>query len=163
MKKAISLVTMMTFSMLVHATERGDVAPGFELPRLSGSGTVTLSDFAGKVVFIDFWASWCAPCRDSLPLLDRLHASLAARGFAVLAVNIDEDIDAGRRFLETYAVGYTVLSDQAGRVAASYDLVTMPTSFLVDRNGIVRYVHQGFRTADIDGIRRRVEHELEVN
>ena len=155
MNKLIILATI-SFCVLAYATERGDAAPDFELPELSGNGTVVLADYAGKVVLIDFWASWCAPCRDSLPLLARLHATLADRGFEVLAVNLDEDPDDARRFLLTYPVGYTVLSDQAGHVAESYGLKTMPTSFLVDRRGIVRYVHEGFHATDIEKIRSQI-------
>ena len=152
MKKLI-ILTAILLCAPAYPTERGDVAPSFESPELFDNGTVALADYAGKVVLIDFWASWCAPCRDSLPLLSRLHAALVDRGFEVLAINIDEDLDDGRRFLTTYPVGYTVLSDQAGGVAKSYGLTTMPTSFLVDRRGIVRYVHKGFDAGDIEKIR----------
>ncbi len=164
MNKAIGLVTtLLLCSSLVHAIEPGDAAPGFELPRLAGNGTAALGDYAGKVVYVDFWASWCAPCRESLPLMNQLRATLLDRGFEVLAVNVDEDADEGRRFLETYAVDYTVLSDQAASVAAAYGLVTMPTSFLVDKNGIVVYVHKGFKAADVARIRKLIEDELDGN
>ncbi len=161
MNKLIILLVTISVCAPAYPTERGDVAPGFESPELFGNGTVALADYAGKVVFIDFWASWCAPCRDSLPLLSRLHATLVDRGFEVLAINIDEDLDDATRFLETYPVGYTVLSDRAGRVAKAYGLAIMPTSFLVDRRGIVRYVHKGFDAADIEKIRAQIVRELE--
>lgn len=171
MTKLIILTTMMamiSFCASAYATERGDVAPGFELPALSGdrpSGDrmVALADYAGKVIYIDFWAAWCAPCRDALPLLDRLHRTLVDRDFEVLAVNLDEDPGDGRRFLVTYPVGYTVLSDPTGRVAKRYSLKTMPTSFLVDRSGVVRYVHKGFHAADIEKIRSWILRELEAD
>ena len=175
MTKLIILTTMVatiSFYASAYATERGDVAPGFELPALSGDRLsddrlsdriVALADYAGKVVYIDFWAAWCAPCRDALPLLDQLHRTLVDRDFEVLAVNLDEDPGDGSRFLVTYPVGYTVLSDPTGRVAKRYSLKTMPTSFLVDRSGVVRYVHKGFHAADIEKIRSRILRELEAD
>lgn len=147
---------MMLCTTSILALESGDPAPPFVLPALEGSKTIRLIDYKGKVVYLDFWASWCGPCRVSLPLLSQLHQQLNARGFEVVAVDVDENPEDGRRFLEKFPVSYTVASDPTGLYASQYELIGMPSAFLIDRQGNVRIVHQGFKKGDIDKIREQV-------
>jgi len=158
--KSLAIVGL-SLCLSAQAADSGDIAPSFVLPDIRGTASVSLTDYAGKVVYLDFWASWCTPCRQSLPLLSALHVDLTNRGFEVLAIDIDEDPDDGRRFIETYPVGYTVLSDPDGRVAKRYAVRTMPSSFLIDRSGVVHSVHVGFKEKDMVHIRAQIESLLE--
>ena len=135
----------------------GDTAPNFDLPVLDAAPRhFALANLRGRVVLLDFWASWCGPCRQSFPLYDKLRSELPARDFTVLAVNLDDMIDGPRAFLEEHPVHYTSLADPAGDVARQFGLIGMPSSFLIDRNGIVRARHTGFKPADIDTLRKEI-------
>ncbi len=113
---------------------------------------------AGVVRVIDFWATWCEPCRDQLPALERLRRELGPRGLSVYAVSFDEDQAQIPRFLAVTPVGFHVLWDRGGEVwAPRYDLYRLPTTLLVDRRGIVRFVHEGFDEAIAAEERRQVE------
>ena len=134
----------------------GDPAPAWSAPGLAGGSPVSLAAAKGKVVYLDFWASWCAPCRTSLPILEELRREFPADRFAVVAVNVDREPDAGRRFLEKAKIGYPSASDPEGRIPASFGVETMPTSFLIDERGVIRYVHRGFRKGDVSELRARI-------
>ena len=117
----------------------GNPAPAFELPVFgSESRHITLESLRGKVVLLDFWASWCGPCRQSFPLYEKLHGELPAQDFTLLAINLDEIADGPAAFLFEHPVSYTSLADPAGDVARKFGLIGMPTSFVIDRDGIVR-------------------------
>ncbi|HUP91259.1 MAG TPA: TlpA disulfide reductase family protein [Solimonas sp.] len=134
------------------AVNTGDAAPEVAGPGLLDGKPVKLSALRGKVVLLDFWASWCAPCKVSLPELDALRRELHAMGYAgrfeVLAVNVDTQPADGRRFLETRPVAYPVLSDPAGAAAAAFALPAMPSSYLIGADGRVAAVHSGYRAGD---------------
>ena len=143
------------------ALEQGEAAPAFDAPRLDGAGSVSLAEHRGKVVFLDFWASWCPPCLTSMPQLDRLQTEFRGADFQVLAVNVDRDPDEARRFLASHPVTYPSASDPAGRLPESYEIGTMPTSFLIDREGVIHHVHEGFRRGDLPKLRARIRALLE--
>jgi thiol-disulfide isomerase/thioredoxin len=138
------------------AIEEGRPAPAFELPALSGDGTLSLSDYQGKVVYLDFWASWCAPCVSAMPFLEELRSEFPSARFQVLAVNLDKDPKKGQKFMRKFGVKYPSASDPKGRLPKSFDLQTMPTSYLIDGKGVVRYVHKGFRGKDEEAIRAEI-------
>lgn len=138
------------------AVTPGTPAPGIEAKSLRGPERIRLQDFHGKVVYLDFWASWCAPCRLSLPWMETLRQDFAPAGFEVLAVNVDEDPADGARFLMRFALTYPVLEDPLGAVAAAYDVKEMPSSYLIDRKGVVRMVHAGFNSRDATRLREAV-------
>ncbi len=132
---------------------KGQRAPDFALPTLSGS-RLSLSSLRGKVVVIDFWAQWCEPCKKELPQLEKLSKEFAAKNVVILAVNLDKSKDNAQKLAQQLGLSLPVLLDPAGSVAATYDLPKMPTSFLVDKKGIVRFVHEGFEgSADVDRFR----------
>ena len=141
----------------------GQEAPGFELPRLAGEeGALALTDLRGKVVYVDFWASWCGPCRLSFPLLQVLHEEFGPQGFEVLAVNVDEFEPDALQFLEEIPVTYPVVRDASGATPEVYGVLGMPTGYLIDRQGIVRKVHQGFRKSDGEKLRQEIVELLAV-
>ena len=140
------------------AVEAGDGAPDVVLPLLvdDGSASQSLAALRGKVVYLEFWASWCGPCRVSFPQLEQLRAELGPRGFEVLAVNVDEVEADARRFLQQVPVSYPVVRDASGATPAAYGILGMPTGYLIDRDGLVRLVHQGYRRSDGEALRAQV-------
>ncbi|SJM96349.1 TlpA family protein disulfide reductase [Crenothrix polyspora] len=144
------------FSASIHATEAGQAAPQFALPTLQQDQVVTLSQYSGKVVYIDFWASWCAPCRTSFPLLNKLHKKLKSQGFEIIAINLDEDKTKAAQFLKEIPVGFNVLTDAKGEWADKFVVESMPTSFIVDKLGVVQHVHHGFTANDITELEKKI-------
>ncbi len=136
-------------------------APDFTLPRLDNQQTVRLSDLRGKVVYVDFWASWCIPCALSLPALQQLHDNLAASGFEVLAINLDESPQTARKFIHRFGVTYPILYDAEKTTPQRYQLAGMPTAFLVDRNGKLRVTHKGFRAGDQQKLQQQIQQLLQ--
>lgn len=139
------------------ALEPGDRAPSFSAPSLDGGGNLSLSAYRGKVVYLDFWASWCAPCLTSLPLLEELRGEFSSKDFQILAVNVDQDPAKARKFLERISVHYPSATDPAGRIPESFGIETMPTSFIIDRNGVIRHVQNGFHKSEVDALRSRIQ------
>ena len=139
----------------------GDVAPGFALPVLGGESTRSLSESHGKVRYIDFWASWCPPCRVSVPAIVALQEELGGDRFDVIAINVDERTDDALRFLERHPTNYDSLSDPRGETAEAYSLLGMPTSFVLDPEGRVTLVHVGFKRGDMKAIRAHIVELIE--
>jgi peroxiredoxin len=119
-------------------------APDFTLPSLDGPN-LRLQEQRGRVVMINFWATWCGPCRVEMPHLSRLYEKYRGSGFTVLAVNIDEDPHKAASLAKQLSMRFPVLLDSDKKVSRLYDLGTMPSTILVDRDGRVRYVHRGYR------------------
>jgi cytochrome c biogenesis protein CcmG/thiol:disulfide interchange protein DsbE len=128
----------------VAAVGGGDAAPAFALPTAAGE-TVTLDRLRGKVVYVDFWASWCTPCRRSFPWMNAMHRLYGGKGLAIVAINVDKKrVDADRFLAETPAE-FTVLYDAQGATPAAYAVKGMPSSYLIDANGNVAAIEIGFR------------------
>jgi peroxiredoxin len=111
-------------------------APDFTLKDLNGK-TVSLAAFKGKVVLLNFWATWCPPCRAEMPALNKLHHMLKPRGLEVIAVSTDRSINDIKDFLESHKVDFTVLFDADRNAAKQYRVFSMPTTFLISRSGII--------------------------
>lgn len=138
------------------AIEVGEPAPAITQPALAGDTPHSLGELKGKVVLVDFWASWCSPCLKSLPLYEGLRQEFARADFEILAVNVDEDQADAKAFLETHKVSYPVVHDGAGVVALAYGLKAMPSSYLIDRSGRVHARHAGFKEQDLSELREQV-------
>ena len=138
------------------ALEAGDPAPQWTAPALAGGAPISLAAARGKVVYLDFWASWCVPCRAALPAIEELRKQFPPDAFSVLAVNVDREPEAALRFLAKSPVGYPSASDPEGRIPKTFGLETMPTSYLIDRNGVIRYVHRGFQRGDTAKLREQI-------
>ncbi len=119
-------------------------APDFTLPSLDGPN-LRLQEQRGRVVMINFWATWCGPCRVEMPHLSKLYEKYRGSGFTVLAVNIDEDPHKAASLAKQLGMRFPVLLDTEKKVSRLYDLSTMPSTVLVDRDGRVRFVHRGYR------------------
>jgi len=118
-------------------------APDFSLPDKAGS-SVSLDDFDGQVVLLNFWASWCGPCREEMPLLVELHQRYEALGFTMLGINVEEDSAAADAFLRSVPVSFPILYDRENSVSKLYDVIAMPSTVLIGRDGRVRYIHHGY-------------------
>jgi thiol-disulfide isomerase/thioredoxin len=155
--------TLATFALLTlpwqaFAVKPGEAAPALGMPRLDGAGAkVAVREYRGKVVYVDFWASWCIPCRLSLPTLERLYKQHASRGFVVVGVNKDVRKDDAERFLSRTPVSFVLVDDSDDAAAKAFDVKTMPSGYLVDRKGIVRHVHGGFTKSTADALAEEVE------
>jgi len=129
----------------------GSLAPDFTLQSVDGA-SISLKELRGKVVFIDFWASWCPPCKKEFPEIDRLLKNITDPDFAVLAINVDKKRAHAEDFLSTFKGGLSdrlhVLLDPGATVIPEYNALAMPTSFIIDRAGIIRYIHFGFNESD---------------
>jgi len=120
----------------------GVVTPPLELADLEGKAR-RLADYRGKVVLVNFWASWCAPCRDEMPSIERLRDSLAGRPFTVLAVNVGETEKAAREFLQKMPLKFTILLDKTVQTTRAWGARILPASYLVAPNGAIRYSYFG--------------------
>ena len=134
-----------TFPVKAQTALVGTAAPDFALRSL-GRENVRLSEHLGEVVLINFWATWCGPCRQEMPLLDALYAKYQRAGFVLLGINIDEDREHATEMAQTLKVSYPILFDERKDVARSYQLGTMPLTVIIDREGVVRFVSEGFKS-----------------
>jgi len=133
-----------TVSTLAASSLEGQVAPDFVLRSATGEN-LRLSEYRGDVVLINFWATWCGPCRQEMPLLDDLYGRYQRVGFNLLGVNIDEDSRRAMQMVQELGVKFPVLFDENKEVSKLYEVAAMPVTILVDREGIVRHVHHGYK------------------
>lgn len=143
---------------------RAEVKVGAPFPALASAGLVplsggTLPDTTGKVVLVDFWASWCAPCKASFPMIAKLHQDLAGRGLVIAAVGIDEKPALAAAFIKKLAPPFLTLHDKQQKLVQQVVVPTMPTSYLIGRDGRVRFVHEGFHG---DATDRELRKEIET-
>ena len=147
--KIKSLVIGLIFSVLAATSLAssglaGRPAPDFALKSSSGEN-LRLSEYRGDVVMINFWATWCGPCRQEMPLLDELYSRYERVGFNLLGVNIDDDSNRAMAMINELGVSFPVLFDSRKEVSKMYDVDAMPVTVIVDREGTVRHVHQGYK------------------
>ena len=127
----------------VPAVEVGQVAPALTVRSIDSHQLISLSDYRGKVVYLDFWSTWCAPCRRTMPELEVLRDQFPRDHFEVLGVNVDPAIEDAQRLLAQVPVSYPVGVDTTAQSAATFGVATLPAAFLIDREGIVQHVFRG--------------------
>ena len=156
----LALAVCLSVSHDADAVEVGDSIPALSFPHLAGEASgdlVALTSFKGKLVYIDVWASWCSPCRQSMPILNDWYQEFSDRGFEIVAVNVDEALPDALKFLRKTPVDYPILLDPGAKLPRAFSMVAMPTSYLVGPDGVVLYKHTGFKKSDIDDIRTTIE------
>ena len=121
-------------------------APVFELP--GDTGSISLEQYQNQVVYIDFWASWCVPCKYAFQWLNEMQERYGEDGFKVIGINVDKDKAMAQKFLELVPATFDIAYDPEGKVADLYSLKVMPSSYLIDRDGNLVHAHKGFKTSD---------------
>ncbi len=139
-----AILLIFTASGLASSSLEGQVAPDFVLKSATGEN-LRLSEFRGDVVMINFWATWCGPCRQEMPLLDDLYGRYQRVGFSLLGVNIDDDSRRAMKMVQELGISFPVLFDESKEVSKLYAVEAMPVTILVDREGRVRHVHHGYK------------------
>ena len=132
---------------LAQASEVSGPAPDFTLRSNSGKN-LKLSEFRGQVVLLNFWASWCGPCRQEMPALEKLQKRYGKLGFTVLGVNVEEDSTQAKRMLREIRVSFPILYDTQNTASKLYQVSAMPTTVIIDRDGNMRYLHKGYKGGD---------------
>jgi len=134
-------------------------APDFTLPARGGTN-LSLSQYKGQVVLINFWATWCGPCRQEMPLLDAMYKKYKGMGFTLIGVNVEPDSKGAEKFLQATPVSFPVAFDAESRVSKLYNVQGMPTTVIVDRKGNARVLHKGYRPGDeneyLDQVRKLI-------
>jgi peroxiredoxin len=119
-------------------------APNFNL-RAKDGGEVSLADLQGQVVMVNFWATWCGPCRQEMPHLEALYQRYSDLGFTLLGVNVEADSSGADKFLKETPVSFPILFDPKSEVSKMYDVIAMPSTVIVDREGNMRFIHHGYK------------------
>lgn len=140
--------------------EAGQAAPNCALTSVREGQRIDLRQFRGKVLYVDFWASWCGPCAQSFPFMNRLSHELRGNGLQIVGINLDEEPDDAKAFLSKLPAHFDVAADRDKICAQSFGVKAMPSSYLVDRKGVVRHVHLGFRPGEADKLRTQVQQLL---
>jgi cytochrome c biogenesis protein CcmG/thiol:disulfide interchange protein DsbE len=152
MARSLASIAFLLALLFLAGAARAEVSPGQAAPDFEaatlGHETLKLSSLRGKVVLLDFWASWCEPCKKELPLLSRLAPRLRARGIEIVAVNIDDDPGRAQAFLQQKNIHLTVVADAAKKIVGRWEPPKMPSSYVIDRAGVVRVVNGGFDAGD---------------
>ncbi len=150
----LSLVMLsgVMFSPLTHAAQ--SAAADFNLDGLEGP--VSLSKLKGEVVYLDFWASWCTPCRASFPWMSEMQQRYAKQGLKVVAINLDSEKEKARQFITATHPNFTIAFDPEGSVAEQYEVMGMPSSYLIDRQGKLHSTHIGFRAKDRETLEKSI-------
>lgn len=153
---AVAALLLLIAAPLSHAME---AAPGFNLAGIEGE--VSLAEQQGKVVYLDFWASWCTPCRQSFPWMNELKARYGNKGLKIIAINLDKSREESQPFLDTTQPEFTIAFDPEGKIAEAYQVMGMPSSYLIDRNGQLHHSHIGFRDKDKAALEQQIEELLQ--
>lgn len=159
MRRAL-LLSLLPVLFVAGFTSRADAGMPKELPALTlhtlDGKTLTTADLKGKVVLLDFWASWCIPCRKSFPEVERLSKDFEQKGLTVIAVSVDEQRKNAESFLSQFPHSMTIALDDKGTAAQAFDLQGMPSSLIVDRTGHIRYTHMGYTDKTIAQFRTEI-------
>jgi cytochrome c biogenesis protein CcmG/thiol:disulfide interchange protein DsbE len=160
MKTSLVPVIVLAMAATFGGAGQAQEAKEFDLSSLAGN-KISLHDYRGKVVLLNFWATWCSPCREELPELQRLQDKDGDRGLVVLALSVDNEEDNIRQFLKKYEIKLLALWDREKKVAEAYDVDGMPSSFIIDRRGTLRSRHRGYRAEELRDIERQIGELLE--
>jgi len=156
-----SLKALCLILFLVQSVTAGEPALLFSGTELNTGQQINLSDYRGKVVLVDFWASWCPPCLLSLPAYDQLRKEIGSDKFEIIAINVDENTEDGLEFIREHPVSYPVLADPEGDIGIPYGVRTLPRSFLLDRNGQVIATYRSFQAGDEIKLKQAIKELLD--
>lgn len=166
--KVAELVLILALTCLVippsFAHLEGDVPPPqCKLTTLDGQNAQDWSALKGEVIYVDFWASWCPPCIQSFPFMTQLTQDFKEKGLHVIGVNLDENQQDAKNFLVQHPVNFSVLMDETKQCAQDFGVIAMPSTYIIDKNGLVRHIHRGFRAGETEELRQLIEQLLAEN
>ena len=154
--RIVGIVAALAVALPALAIPSGSPAPTFTLASSSGA-ELSLAQYRGQVVMINFWASWCGPCRQEMPLLESIYRKYRQMGFTLLGVNVEPDSQAANEWLKQTPVSFPILYDKDSKVSKLYDVAGTPSTVLIDRSGKLRMLHRGYKSGDeneyLDSIR----------
>ncbi|MGJ0486208.1 MAG: TlpA family protein disulfide reductase [Methylomicrobium sp.] len=139
------------------AANVGDSLPQCALSSIDGARPIDLSEYKGKVLYLDFWASWCGPCAKSFPFMNQLQEEFSGKGLTLIGVNLDENPEDANAFLAQHPANFTIAADKGEQCARQFDVKAMPSSYLIGLDGVIRHVHLGFREDAGKELREAVE------
>jgi len=154
-----AILIALFFALSTQVVAAGKTAPSFSVK--TDTGNITLEDMRGQVVYVDFWASWCAPCRKSFPWLNEMQAKYGSHGLTIIGVNVDKDKNLAENFLKKTPARFKMVYDPEGNLATKYKLVGMPSAYLIDKNGKIQHSHIGFRESKKLSYEESIQHLLE--
>lgn len=155
MSRLIKTLILVVGLSVLNPASAAQPAPAFKIP--SAKGMVDLKKLRGQVVYLDFWASWCTPCKKSFPWMNEMHNKYKKDGLKIVAVNLDKKRDVIDTFLKKMPAEFTIAYDPGGNLAKAYKLVGMPSSYLIDRNGNLHETHVGFRKKDKQKLENKIQ------
>jgi peroxiredoxin len=144
---AILVSASLALPVAAGTAANGQPAPAFDLPSRDGKD-ISLGQYKGDVVMINFWASWCGPCRQEMPLLESMYKTYSKHGFVLIGVNVEPDSNAANTWLKQTPVSFPVLYDTKSKVSSLYDVSVMPSTVMIDRKGNIRMIHHGYVAGD---------------
>ena len=151
----LAALTLIASLSIAATYKEGDAFPDLTQYGLEGS----LPDLHGKVVLVDFFASWCGPCNESFPIMEELHKKYSGKGLIVVAINLDKNKEDMAEFLKTHPASFVIVRDAANKLVKQVKIPTMPSSFLIDQNGKIHAFHRGFRGEET---RKQYTEEIEA-
>jgi peroxiredoxin len=149
MRATALTMAVMVAPVALGSPSVGGAAPGFELNAMGGK-QLGLNELRGQVVLINFWASWCGPCRTEMPRLDALYRKYKAAGVSLVGINVEPDSAEALNYLKSTPVTFPILFDTDSKVSKLYDVAGMPSTVILDRKGTVRYIHRGYKPGEED-------------
>lgn len=157
MQLSLKLIAILIVGGITSASsgEANGPAPAFTLASISGQ-TASLNQYKGQVIMVNFWATWCGPCQQEMPLLDQMYKKFKPTGFTLLGVNVDKDVPTVKDLLTRKPVTFPILLDPTNQVSKAYHVNDMPSTVIIDRKGDIRYVHRGYKPGDENEYQNRI-------
>jgi thiol-disulfide isomerase/thioredoxin len=156
----LCVILALALNCNARAEESAKTAPNCTLTLSGDTQSRDLRQFSGEVLYVDFWASWCGPCAQSFPFLSDLNRDYHSRGLRIVGINLDENFADAKDFLAQHPAGFSVASGVNEQCAEDFGVQAMPSSYLIDRNGVIRHEHRGFRPGEAEQLRKLVEQLL---
>ncbi len=153
--KILMCLFISMFASSSFATSLGENSPDCVLTSLNNT-PVHFHEYTGKVLYVDFWASWCGSCMQSFPFLNQLTHEFGDKGLHIVGVNLDEKVDDALAFLGHHPSQFTIANHGGESCAKSFDVQAMPTSYLIDKHGVIRHIHQGFRDGEMEELKIQI-------
>ncbi len=157
---SLCVVWVLGFVGLIQAAEIGDSSPDCQIAPHEHQASYALKHLQGKVVYVDFWASWCGPCAKSFPFLNALDQEFNTKGLQIIGINLDEQPTEAADFLAKYPAQFTIASGDNQQCAENFAVKAMPSSYLIDRKGHIRHIHLGFKPDEADQLKTLVNQLL---